>query len=129
MDTFHFCCCHCAARLRIRDRLYVGRQIHCPECKRSLLLVEIDGELRVKPVVGIPVGSTSSTKHPIAGKSAEHVAAVTNIETAGTPISAPAALRPNAIQNSRVLRNVQRLAALWKREPLVAIGSVFALCA
>jgi DNA-directed RNA polymerase subunit RPC12/RpoP len=50
MDPFHFACPHCSSRLRIREKLLVGRQIDCPECSQTLLIVEQKGELDVRPV-------------------------------------------------------------------------------
>src|SRR5579872_2934192 len=50
MDPFHFACPHCSSRLRVREKLYVGRQVDCPECGQSLLIIEQSGELAVRAV-------------------------------------------------------------------------------
>jgi hypothetical protein len=50
MDPFHFACPHCSSRLRVREKLFVGRHVDCPECGQSLLIVEQKGELAVQPI-------------------------------------------------------------------------------
>src|SRR5579863_1998355 len=40
MDPFHFVCPHCSSRLRVREKLYLGRQVDCPECGQALKIVE-----------------------------------------------------------------------------------------
>ena len=50
MDPFHFACPHCSSRLRVREKLYVGRQVDCPECGQFLLIVEQSGELGVRAI-------------------------------------------------------------------------------
>ncbi|MBS0267271.1 MAG: hypothetical protein JSS02_35430, partial [Planctomycetes bacterium] len=52
MDPFRFPCPHCSAPLRVRDKLYVGRQVECPECGKFLTIGESregTGTLRVEP--------------------------------------------------------------------------------
>jgi hypothetical protein len=62
MDPFHFACPHCSAPLRVRDKLYVGRHVDCPECKQSLRIVETKEGLgierleRVAPATNSPAG-------------------------------------------------------------------------
>jgi hypothetical protein len=54
MDPFHFSCPHCSSRLRVREKLYVGRQVDCPECGDTLLIVDVAGELGVERVARKP---------------------------------------------------------------------------
>lgn len=42
MHVTSFPCPHCSTTLRIRDRMHVGRQVHCPECG-GLLRIVADG--------------------------------------------------------------------------------------
>lgn len=60
MDPFHFACPHCSSRLRVREKLYVGRQVDCPECGQSLLIVEEKGELGVKRIERPPQPAATS---------------------------------------------------------------------
>jgi len=48
MDPFHFSCPHCSAPLRVRDKLYVGRQFECPECALPLRIIEVNSGLGVE---------------------------------------------------------------------------------
>src|SRR5579863_6020926 len=50
MDPFHFACPHCSSRLRVREKLFVGRQVDCPECGNHLLIVERPDGLGVECV-------------------------------------------------------------------------------
>src|SRR5258708_1498342 len=50
MDPFHFACPHCSSRLRVREKLYVGRHVDCPECGNALLIVERAGKLGVERI-------------------------------------------------------------------------------
>src|SRR5262245_47724912 len=52
MDPFHFACPHCSSRLRVREKLYVGREVVCPDCGNWLLIVEEGGELAARPLAG-----------------------------------------------------------------------------
>ena len=45
MDPFHFACPHCSSRLRVREKLYVGRHVDCPECGDALLIVDEDKKI------------------------------------------------------------------------------------
>lgn len=40
-------CPHCSTRLRVRDRIHVGRPLPCPECRQPLLVVETPDGLSV----------------------------------------------------------------------------------
>lgn len=40
MQVFTFPCPHCAATLRVKDRRFLDRQVHCPDCRRPLLIVD-----------------------------------------------------------------------------------------
>ena len=42
MHSISFSCPHCAARLRIRDRSFVGTHVDCPDCGKPLLIVSDD---------------------------------------------------------------------------------------
>lgn len=55
MDPFHFACPHCSSRLRVREKLYVGRQVDCPECGDLLLIVERPDGLGVERIERAPV--------------------------------------------------------------------------
>jgi DNA-directed RNA polymerase subunit RPC12/RpoP len=50
MDPFHFACPHCSSRLRVREKLLVGRQIDCPECGDLLVIVERPDGLGVERI-------------------------------------------------------------------------------
>lgn len=50
MDAFEFTCPHCSGRLRVRQRMFVGRQVNCPDCNQPLLITEHKGQLAVEPV-------------------------------------------------------------------------------
>jgi hypothetical protein len=66
MDPFHFACPHCSSRLRVREKLYVGRQVDCPECGQFLLIVEQSGELGVRAIErkAEPASTSASEKAP-----------------------------------------------------------------
>ncbi|MBI5758262.1 MAG: hypothetical protein HZA46_07080 [Planctomycetales bacterium] len=40
-------CPYCSTRLRVRERIHVGRPVNCPECRQTLVFVETAGELSV----------------------------------------------------------------------------------
>lgn len=40
-------CPHCSTRLRVRDRIHIGRSIPCPECRQPLLVVDTPDGLTV----------------------------------------------------------------------------------
>ncbi|MBI3860404.1 MAG: DUF1559 domain-containing protein [Planctomycetia bacterium] len=40
MEPFHFACPHCRSPLRVREKLYVGRHVDCPECGQTLRIIE-----------------------------------------------------------------------------------------
>ena len=82
MDPFHFACPHCSSRLRVREKLFVGRQVDCPECGQSLLIVEQKGELDVRPIERKAQPATDAPenqpgklrgKHELSGQSAPTV--------------------------------------------------------
>ena len=51
METFNFICLHCSSPLRVRDRMFIGRQIGCPECGQLLQIVETPAGFSVEVVV------------------------------------------------------------------------------
>lgn len=57
MDAFQFTCPHCSGRLRLRQRMFVGRQVNCPDCDQPLLITEQKGELAVEIVAATSPGS------------------------------------------------------------------------
>jgi hypothetical protein len=61
MDPFHFSCPHCSSRLRVREKLYVGRQVDCPECGDTLLIVDRAGDLGVERVERKPGEQKAAT--------------------------------------------------------------------
>src|SRR5262245_31532862 len=73
MDPFHFSCPHCSSRLRVREKLYVGRQVDCPECGDTLLIVDLAGELGVERVARKP----GEEKRETASESAKPVDSMT----------------------------------------------------
>ena len=93
MDAFHFACPHCSSRLRVREKLYVGRQVDCPECGQTLLIVEQSGELGVRPierktrpVKTLPSVSAHATSPAVsAPRDAAPDASTKAASTAGTP--------------------------------------------
>src|SRR5262245_60646996 len=67
MDPFHFVCPHCSSRLRVREKLLVGRHIDCPECRRTMLIVNGQDGLGVEPVETKPAAPASKgSKAPAA---------------------------------------------------------------
>ena len=66
MDPFHFSCPHCSSRLRVREKLLVGRQVDCPECGDTLLIVDRGGELgveRVERKAAVPSAGSDDKKN------------------------------------------------------------------
>jgi hypothetical protein len=62
MDPFHFACPHCSSRLRVREKLLVGRQIDCPECGDLLVIVERSDGLGVERIERPPAAATPSPR-------------------------------------------------------------------
>lgn len=66
-SRFH--CPHCSAILRIRDRMYVGRQVNCPDCRGPITIVS-DGSKRLTAHKSVPetdenrAASDGSAPHP-----------------------------------------------------------------
>jgi hypothetical protein len=113
MDPFHFSCPHCSSRLRVREKLYVGRQVDCPECGDSLRIVDRAGDLGVERVERKPADNKgAATKQP--GATAAVVAA-----PAGTPT--PGLSLPPASRLQSFLADPRR--------SLVALGAAAALVA
>jgi DNA-directed RNA polymerase subunit RPC12/RpoP len=107
MDPFHFACPHCSSRLRVREKLYVGRQVDCPECGQFLLIVEQSGELGVRAVERQPAPAATgapdkaSGKHKPSGQLAQSDVPASagktfpaTSDTAGTAVPSPAKLAP-----------------------------------
>ena len=51
MSFQEFPCPHCSARLRVRDRTWIGRTLDCPDCQRTLTVEVSDAD----KVVGRPL--------------------------------------------------------------------------
>lgn len=129
MDALHFACCHCSARLRIRDRLYLGRQIPCPECRRPLMLTEVNGELRVTPFSDTALERVSPAQAAIGASGSRPEAPIAGAQSSGADVTKKA-VRGFAGNSARIDREfLSKLITLWQREPLVAIVGVFVLCA
>jgi DNA-directed RNA polymerase subunit RPC12/RpoP len=111
MDPFHFSCPHCSSRLRVREKLYVGRQVDCPECGDKLLIVDREGDLGVERVERQPAQQKgAAVKQP--GATAAVAAAPAGTSTPGLPLPPPSRLQ-------------------WfladRRRALVALGAVAAV--
>jgi hypothetical protein len=109
MDPFHFTCCHCGVRLRMRDRLFVGRQVNCPECRRSLLVSESAGKLVVGPVARATPPADAGGKPTVAAPNA----------TAST--------RPDV--RARCAATCAKIAAFSRQQPALALLGVVGVCA
>lgn len=123
MDPFHFACPHCLSPLRVREKLFVGRQVDCPACGDLLLIVERGGGMEVerierKPEAAAPdrrsAGQTVTSDAPQAG--AAHAA------------SANAAVSPSANQPAasagRPATHDRWRALLTHRPTIVALVAV-----
>lgn len=133
MDPFHFACPHCSSRLRVREKLYLGRHIDCPECRQTLLIVEGKeglGVERIEPraaaasnAVGDGPGQGSQGK--IAGSAQqEKPASGRTQEARSAPIAdAKSGTSPGTAQ-TLVARPMS--GSFWRR-PMVLTGSVVAV--
>ena len=93
MDPFHFACPHCSSRLRVREKLYVGRQVDCPECGQFLLIVEQSGELGVRAIERKAEPAATGASEKASGKqSGKHKPSGQPVQTEGAP--APAGKSP-----------------------------------
>jgi hypothetical protein len=91
MDPFHFSCPHCSSRLRVREKLYVGRQVDCPECGDTLLIVDRAGELGVECVDRQPEEQKrpgSKKADPAAGEPAAAISP-TAVASTARPVPPP----------------------------------------
>jgi len=88
MDPFHFACPHCSSRLRVREKLFVGRHVDCPECGDLLLIVEGRDGLAVERVERQPATPLSAA--PRKGKATGLTTAEPNIAAVGVegPVTA-----------------------------------------
>jgi hypothetical protein len=60
MSASQFPCPHCQSPLRIQNRAYLGREVDCPDCGRSIRIIRgDDGHLQAEPV-----GSVAEPKRP-----------------------------------------------------------------
>src|SRR5579863_492668 len=83
MDPFHFACPHCSSRLRVREKLYVGRQVDCPECGQLLLIVDEKGELAARPVERKNSPPPSAAHEKLVGKVPENASQNTPKKASG----------------------------------------------
>lgn len=67
MATTAFCCPHCSAPLRIRDRALLGREVGCPDCGKPIL-IKSDG-----PHGFAGVAVTEPTSEETAGRPVRHM--------------------------------------------------------
>lgn len=127
MDPFHFECPHCSSRLRVREKLYLGRQIDCPECGQALKIVEgkegleaqaIEHQTAAKPAAperkrkGAPAAAEADRR-----SSPDAPAPSATAVGAAQPQAAPAAAEPAA-----------PIDPLWRR-PAVIVGAGAAVLA
>jgi len=90
VSRFH--CPHCSATLRIRDRMYVGRQVECPDCHGPITIVS-DGAKRLTAHKSVPdtarnpAASDGSAPHP-APASSRRAKRATRPDTTSTATSA-----------------------------------------
>jgi hypothetical protein len=132
MDPFHFACPHCSSRLRVREKLFVGRHVDCPECGDLLLIVERAGGLGVerversseaalsavprKTAAGVPAAPSARPSAPGEPAAPAKTSAVGAEIPAGTTI-------PAVRMDSGSLRRV-----LWRRRhSFAALGAAAAL--
>jgi DNA-directed RNA polymerase subunit RPC12/RpoP len=92
MDPFHFSCPHCSSRLRVREKLYVGRQVDCPECGDKLLIVDREGDLGVERVERRPADKKGVAAKD-SGATAVVAAASAGTSTPGLPVPPPGRLQ------------------------------------
>jgi hypothetical protein len=80
MDPFHFACPHCSSRLRVREKLLVGRHIDCPECGDLLVIVERPDGLGVERIDRPPANAAAiiRTKEIAAGTTTTRAAPAEN---------------------------------------------------
>ncbi|MGE5190882.1 MAG: hypothetical protein ACM3U2_00155 [Deltaproteobacteria bacterium] len=134
MDPFHFACPHCSSRLRVREKLYVGRQVDCPECGDTLRIVERKGELAVEraqrqppavPPAGVrePAGQQGTASKETDGAIGQRGAAAS--QTAGAASAATPA-SPSAPPQAQAF--VRRIFA-DRRRAVLTLGAAAALIA
>jgi hypothetical protein len=61
-------CPHCSTRLRVRDRIHIGRSIPCPDCEQPLLVIDTPEGLSVTR--GNAEGATTDAKSASAATTA-----------------------------------------------------------
>jgi hypothetical protein len=132
MDPFHFACPHCSSRLRVREKLYVGRQVDCPECGDTLLIVDRAGELAVERVERRPQAAPADGKPLLTGEPETvgknaGTAAGQRVPAASTPRGTGAAVaEPIAAPPARAI--AQRIFASGRRAAII-LGACVALIA
>src|SRR5262245_33694225 len=134
MDPFQFVCPHCATRLRIREKLLLGRQIACPECRGALLIVKNGDALAVERVAGARPSEGDRTQPRRAppgrdgGKQprAAGPAAATAIAQQSSGTMRPAA---QEAPSSAGLPPAAGAQVVWWRRPLVLAWTGAGVCA
>lgn len=117
MDPFHFECPHCSSRLRVREKLYLGRQVDCPECGQALKIVEgkeglaaqaIEREATARPAAA---GRKRKGSQPTAegDRLANPDAPAQSATAAAQQPASPATAEPTAAPDP-----------VWRRRPVIA---------
>lgn len=66
MEPFRFTCPHCNSLLRLREKMFVGRQVHCPECANALVIIQGSHGLAVEKItVSAPNRASDLRNHPV----------------------------------------------------------------
>jgi hypothetical protein len=132
MDPFHFACPHCSSRLRVREKLLVGRHVECPECGDTLLIVDRAGELGVERVERKPAPPSAGTGvkgQPRGAATKESKNIATGQESRGSPDHVPVGEVPKSRPDLTVNNGVRWV--LSGRRPslvvLLAAGGVVAV--
>ena len=112
MDPLQFACPHCNARLRVRDKLYVGRTVACPECRERLVVVQ---DQKRTGVTIERVAAVAPVEAPVGARSESHREAVISTDTS---LGKQSSVGPPQLKIEK---------SAWWRRPLAIAGGVAAL--
>jgi DNA-directed RNA polymerase subunit RPC12/RpoP len=127
MDPFHFACPHCSSRLRVREKLFVGRHVDCPECGDTLLIVDRAGELGVErverqaaPTPAFPGGGKGGPKEGKGLRTKGTKAVATGPASPPSPDRLPAGAVPKS-RPDRTVKNGLRKVVSGRRPSLIVL--------
>ncbi len=124
MDPFHFACPHCSSRLRLREKLYVGRQVDCPECGQVLLIVDDKGELAARPIERKVPATAAAVANKNAARQSGTQSEKPKAGGAAAPNAEPAVSAPAS--DSLTALSGRRIKVLTAGAILLAVGLITA---